>query len=62
MMMAAAMSNHIESGDIDIADGDQFMSISRFIPDFKNQTGTVDITIKTRPLSFWLHKQVTWSI
>ena len=45
----SAMSNHIESGDIDIADGDQFMSISRFIPDFKNQAGTVDMTIKTRP-------------
>ena len=45
----AAMSIHIESGDIDIADGDQFMSIARFIPDFKNQAGTVDVTIKTRP-------------
>ncbi len=45
----AAMSNHIESGDIDIADGDNFMSVSRFIPDFKNQTGTVDVVLKTRP-------------
>ena len=45
----AAMANHIESGDIDIADGDQFMSIARFIPDFKGQTGTVDMTMKTRP-------------
>ena len=35
------MANHIESGDVDIADGDQFMSIARFIPDFKNQAGTV---------------------
>ena len=43
------MANHIESGDIDIADGDQFMSIARFIPDFKGQTGTVDMTMKTRP-------------
>jgi len=25
------------------------MSVSRFIPDFKNQTGTVDVTLKTRP-------------
>ena len=25
------------------------MSIARFIPDFKNQAGTVDLTIKTRP-------------
>jgi hypothetical protein len=45
----SAMTNHIESGDIDIADGDQFMSVSRFIPDFKNQTGTVDVVLKTRP-------------
>jgi len=45
----AAMANHIESGDIDLQDGDQFMSIRRFIPDFKNQAGTVDMTIKTRP-------------
>ena len=45
----SAMANHIESGDIDIADGDNFMSVSRFIPDFKNLTGTADVTIKTRP-------------
>ncbi len=45
----AAMANHIESGDIDIGDGDNFMSISRFIPDFKNQIGNVDVTMKTRP-------------
>ena len=45
----SAMTAYIESGDIDIGDGDQFMSISRFIPDFKNQTGTVDVTVKTRP-------------
>ena len=45
----SAMTSYIESGDIDIADGDQFMSVSRFIPDFKNQTGTVDVTIKSRP-------------
>jgi hypothetical protein len=45
----SAMNCHIESGDIDIADGDNFMSISRFIPDFKNQIGEVDITLKSRP-------------
>jgi len=44
----SAMNCHIESGDIDIADGDNFMSISRFIPDFKNQVGEVDITVKSR--------------
>jgi hypothetical protein len=45
----AAMNCHIESGDIDVGDGDQFLSISRFIPDFKNQVGAVDITVKSRP-------------
>jgi len=44
----SAMNCHIESGDIDIADGDNFMSISRFIPDFKNQVGEVDVTVKSR--------------
>ncbi len=44
----SAMNCHIESGDIDIADGDQFISISRFIPDFKNQVGNVDVTVKSR--------------
>ena len=45
----SAMTAYIESGDIDIADGDNFMSISRFIPDFKNQVGEVDVTVKSRP-------------
>ena len=45
----SAITAYVESADIDIADGDQFMSISRFVPDFKNQTGNVDVTIKTRP-------------
>ncbi len=44
----SAMTAYIESGDIDIADGDNFMSISRFIPDFKNQVGNVDVTVKSR--------------
>jgi len=44
----SAINCHIESGDIDIADGDNFMSISRFIPDFKNQVGEVDVTVKSR--------------
>jgi len=43
-----AMTAYIESGDIDIGDGDNFMSISRFIPDFKNQVGEVDVTVKSR--------------
>jgi len=44
----SAMTAYIESGDIDIGDGDQFLSIARFIPDFKNQVGNVDVTVKSR--------------
>jgi len=44
----SAMTAYIESGDIDIGDGDNFMSIARFIPDFKNQVGEVDVTVKSR--------------
>ena len=44
----SAMTAYIESGDIDIGDGDQLLSIARFIPDFKNQVGNVDLTIKSR--------------
>jgi hypothetical protein len=32
----------------DLGDGDNLLSISRFIPDFKNQVGNVDITVKSR--------------
>ena len=49
MKRGSMLQDHIESGDIDIGDGDQFISVSRFIPDFKNQVGNVDLTIKTRP-------------
>ena len=45
----SAMTAYIESGDLDIGEGDQFMSVRRVVPDFKNQSGTVDITMKTRP-------------
>jgi hypothetical protein len=45
----SAMTSYVESGDVDIGEGDQIMSISRFVPDFKNQVGNVDITMKTRP-------------
>jgi len=45
----SAMVASIESGDIDIGEGDNFMSIRRILPDFKNQVGNVDITMQTRP-------------
>ena len=40
-----AMPSSITSGDFDIADGEDLFHCSRVIPDFKNQTGTADITI-----------------
>ena len=45
----SAMVASIESGDIDIGEGDNFMSIRRILPDFKNQVGNVDVTMQTRP-------------
>jgi len=35
----------IQSGDFDIQDGQQMLSVSRFIPDFKNQTGSADVLL-----------------
>ena len=36
----------IESGDFDIADGQPFLHIGRGIPNFKDLTGSVDVTLK----------------
>jgi len=44
----SAMTAYIESGDGDIADGEQFSFINKVIPDFKNQTGNATITLSTR--------------
>jgi len=35
----------IQSGDFDIEDGEQMLSVSRFIPDFKNQKGSADVLL-----------------
>jgi hypothetical protein len=35
----------IQSGDFDIQDGQQMLSVSRFIPDFKNQKGSADVLL-----------------
>tara|TARA_R110000765_G_scaffold418090_1_gene521256 strand:+ start:184 stop:2031 length:1848 start_codon:yes stop_codon:yes gene_type:complete len=40
-----SMPSSITSGDFDIADGEDLFHCSRVIPDFKNQTGTADITV-----------------
>ena len=44
----SAMTAFIESGDGDIADGENFSFINKVIPDFKNQTGNATITLSTR--------------
>jgi len=43
-----AISSYIRSGDFDLdvdGDGEYFIKVRRFIPDFKNLTGSVDVTI-----------------
>jgi hypothetical protein len=44
----SAITSFIESGDGDIADGENFSFINKVIPDFKNQTGNANITLSTR--------------
>jgi hypothetical protein len=42
----AALSSHVTSGDFVIPEaGERLMSIKRFIPDFKNQQGTVNVEL-----------------
>ena len=42
----AAITAFIESGDFDIADGQPFLHIGRGIPNFKDLTGSLDLTLK----------------
>ena len=44
--VTTAIDAFIESGDFDIADGQPFLHIGRGIPNFKDLTGSVDITLK----------------
>ena len=41
----AGMNCFIKSGDFDIQDGEQVLSISRMIPDFKNQKGSANVLL-----------------
>ena len=43
-----AITSFIESGDGDIADGENFSFINKVIPDFKNQVGNATITLSAR--------------
>ena len=47
----SAMRCTLQSGDFDIQDGQQILSVSRGIPDFKNQVGAATLTMgfKTYP-------------
>jgi len=44
----STMTSFIESGDFDIGDGEDIMFIKKLIPDFKDQVGNVNITLKSR--------------
>ena len=44
----AILAAHIESGDGDIADGEDFSFVNKFIPDFQNLVGNAQVTISVR--------------
>ena len=46
-----ALTSFIQSGDFDIQDGEQMLSIKRFIPDFKNQKGSADVLLSFKNYS-----------
>ena len=43
------MLAYIQSGYFDIGDGDQMIFMKRFVPDFKNQVGNLEVQLKLRP-------------
>ena len=43
-----ALAAHIESGDGDIADGQDFSFVNKFIPDFQNLVGNAQVTLSVR--------------
>lgn len=44
----SAITSYLESGDIEIAEGEQQLLISKLVPDFKRLTGTVSLILKGR--------------
>jgi len=44
----AAMDSWIQTGPIDISNGDVSMDVMGFVPDFERQTGDVNLTVLTR--------------
>ena len=57
------MSWHLEMGDMDIEDGENFAFIDKIIPDFENLTGNITYTLKTRryPRSGQISKTYTFT-
>jgi hypothetical protein len=47
----AAMNCFLASSDFDIQDGEQILSIKRFIPDFKDQKGSADVLLSFKDYS-----------
>jgi hypothetical protein len=45
---SAAINSYIESGDIEIGEGDDLMLIRKLVPDFKRITGSMSLTLKGR--------------
>ena len=46
-----AMECFLQSGDFDIQDGEEVLSISRYIPDFKNQKGSANVLLTFKDFS-----------
>jgi hypothetical protein len=46
-----ALECFLQSGDFDIQDGQELLSVSRYIPDFKNQTGSADVLLSFKNFS-----------
>ena len=44
----AGLSSYIESGDFDIADGNELMFMDKIIPDFDINTGNIKFSVKTK--------------
>jgi hypothetical protein len=44
----SAMSASLESGDVEIGNGDMMMFVDKFVPDFKTLTGSVDIRLRAK--------------
>jgi hypothetical protein len=46
-----AMECFLQSGDFDIEDGQNILSVSRFIPDFKDQEGSAEVLLSFKDFS-----------